>query len=497
METNELNALLTNIIRGTVGASDFVLVSGKSPQIKCQGRLQSFDGEPILTSSRIEALAKEVLAENPHLREDLAKTGSCDCSYCIEGIGRFRANIYKQNGSYAMVLKRLPSQVPSLEDLNLALAFREITQQKSGLVFVTGGAGSGKTTTVAALLNEINSNAEAHVVTLEDPIEFLHPPKVATFSQRELGRDFFSFTDGLKAALRQAPEVIFIGEIRDRATMEIALTAAETGYLVFSTMHTVNAAQTIHRILGMFEKGEETQIRERLADALSYVVSQRLVEKQWGGRLLVTELMGKSRRTREAIAMGENENRKLSVIIEAGETSGWHSFEQCLLKAYCDHLITEDTAVSAAVNKAQMRQMLDVARKRQEGLGQTESIRMIEEMIPPPPVPAVKKQELTPPEDQPETFMMSCPKCGAAAELGVSYYDFLVECPTCKESVLARPIESAEIAQAVENASELVRMPDTEKVTEEISLKMLTETEQALAASNQSPSLRMYTDRVA
>jgi twitching motility protein PilT len=260
-----------------------------------------------------------------------------------------------------MVLRRLQSEIPSLESLGLPSVFPEIVKEKNGLVFVTGGSGNGKTTTLAAMLNEINRTRRVHIVSLEDPIEFLHPQLASTFSQRELGRDFFNFPDGLRAALRQAPKVILVGEIRDRETLEIALTAGETGHLVFTTLHTISADQTIHRILGMFRKDEEQQVRERLAGSLRYIVGQRLVPKKNGGRLLVTELMGSSLRTREAIEFGENENRRLHDIIEAGSSAGWHSFEQSLLKAYEGDLITEETALLYCVNKPTMRQRLDLA----------------------------------------------------------------------------------------------------------------------------------------
>jgi twitching motility protein PilT len=229
------------------------------------------------------------------------------------------------------------------------------------------------------MLNEINQTSEVHVVTLEDPIEFLHPQLKATFSQRELGRDFFNFPDGLRAALRQAPKVIFVGEIRDRETMEIALTAGETGHVVFSTLHTISAGQTINRILGMFGKEEEQQVRDRLTGSLRYIASQRLVPKISGGRLLITELMGSSMRTREVIALGENDNRRLFDIIEAGQPAGWHSFDQSLLKAYEENLITAETALLYCTNKSQLSQRLDMARKRRETAPTPSALKMKEE----------------------------------------------------------------------------------------------------------------------
>ena len=367
--TEELDRLLAAMIQSAEGISDLLFLAAKPPQMEIHGRLKPFVLEPfesVLTSARIEALAGAIINNNQRLLQDLAEQGSCDCSYSLKNFCRFRGNIYRQNGNYAMVLRQLQSQVPSLESLHLAPVFRDVIKEKNGLIFVTGGTGSGKTTTLAAMLNEINQTSEIHIVTLEDPIEFLHPHLKSSFSQRELGRDFYNFPDGLRAALRQAPKVILVGEIRDRETMEIALTAGETGHVVYSTLHTISAGQTINRILGMFSKDEEQQVRERLVGSLRYIMSQRLVPKINGGRLLVTELMGSSLRTREAIALGENENRRLADIIEAGSTSGWHSFEQSLIKAYEEDLITEETALLYCINKPTMRQRIDTVIKRRE-----------------------------------------------------------------------------------------------------------------------------------
>jgi twitching motility protein PilT len=223
----------------------------------------------------------------------------------------------------------------------------------------------------------------------------MHLHVKATFSQREMGRDFFAFSDGLRAALRQAPKIILVGEIRDRETMEIALTAAETGHVVYSTLHTISAAQTINRILGMFNPEEEKQVRERLAETLRYIVSQRLVPKESGGRLLVTELLGSNLRSREAIALGENENRRLSDVIEAGSTSGWHTFEQSLIKAYEERLVSEETALLYCVNRNQMRQRVDAVNKRRDAAPGASTLKMksAEEAVrprssPPPMAPS-------------------------------------------------------------------------------------------------------------
>jgi twitching motility protein PilT len=385
ISTGELDGLLTAMILSAEGISDLLFVTGKAPQIEVHGRLQSFKPEPVLASDRIESLARAIINGNPRLLQDMADHGSCDCSYSLSNLCRFRVNIYRQNGNYAMVLRRLQSQIPSLESLKLAPVFREIIKEKTGLVFVTGGTGSGKTTTLAAMLNEINLTSEVHVVTLEDPVEFLHPQLKATFSQRELGRDFFSFPEGLRAALRQAPKIIFVGEIRDRETMEIALTAGETGHVVYSTLHTISAGQTITRILGMFSQEEEAQVRERLVGCLRYIVSQRLVQKIGGGRLLVTELMGSSMRSREVISLGENENRRLSDIIESGNVAGWHSFEQSLLGAFENDLITEETAMLNSVNKSQMHRLVDQVKKKIETSQIAHGLKMRRAEMPPAP----------------------------------------------------------------------------------------------------------------
>src|SRR5580692_137065 len=363
VQKEDLDRLLTSMLDSAEGISDLLFVANRHPLVEAYGRLQKFGDAP-LASARIEGLAKAIINGNQRLVEDLANRGSCDCSYAFSDAHRFRVNIYRQNGNHAMVLRRLASKIPTMEDLKLAPVFKEVIKEKNGLIFVTGGTGSGKTTTLAAMLNEVNLTHPCHIVTLEDPIEFLHPHLEATFSQREMGRDYYNFPDGMRAALRQAPKIIFIGEIRDRETMEIALTAGETGHVVYSTMHTISAGQTINRILGMFTKDEEQQVRERLAGSLRYVVSQRLVPKKEGGRLLVTELMGSSLRSRESIALGENENRRFSDIIEAGSTLGWHSFEQSLAKAYEDDLITDETALLYSVNKQLMHQRVDYIKKR-------------------------------------------------------------------------------------------------------------------------------------
>jgi twitching motility protein PilT len=366
MTNEDLQALLAAMLEAGDGVSDCLFISGKPPLVERYGKLQELPMEgpyPAMEAAHIEAIANLLIGDSERLRQDFTTTGSCDTSYALGQIARFRVNIYRQSGRVGIVMRKLQSQVPTLESLGLPPIFQKMVTEKFGIIFVTGSTGSGKTTTLAAILNEINRTQPVHVVTLEDPIEFTHPHQRAVFSQREMGKDFSNFANGLRAALRQAPKVILVGEIRDRDTMEIALTASETGHLVLSTLHTINAGQSVNRILGFFTSDEEKQIRERLADTLRYIVSQRLVSKVNGGRLLITEIMGSSLRTREALLYGEGENRTFQEIIEAGSTLGWHSFDQSLMRAFEQDLITEETALLFCTHKNKMRRDLEMATK--------------------------------------------------------------------------------------------------------------------------------------
>lgn len=366
MTRETLDSLLKAMLQSGDGISDLLFVAGKPPVTEDHGKLTEFPietAESVLTPQLVEEISSLLINGNARLLRDFAAGGSCDCSYGLQNLARFRVNIFKQNGRHAIVMRRLPPGIPTLDSLGLPSIFREMIREKNGIVFVTGSTGSGKTTTLAAMLDEINQTEDVHVVTLEDPIEFFHNHNRCIFSQRELGKDFPDFASGLRAALRQAPKIILVGEIRDRESMEIALSASETGHVVFTTLHTVNAGQTINRIIGMFGKEEEQQLRQRLADTVRYIVSQRLVSKIGGGRLLVTEIMGSSLRTRETLLYGEGENRTFQEIIEAGTDRGWHSFDQSLLKAYEDSLITEDIATIFCTHKNKMHRDIDMLKK--------------------------------------------------------------------------------------------------------------------------------------
>lgn len=367
MDRAQIDTLIKSMLETADRVSDLLFIAGKPPLIEADGRLTPFTIEESnvpLAPGFIDALGEQITGGDERLLADYSSSGSCDCSYVVEDVARFRVNIYKENNRRAIVMRKLQPEVPSLMALGLPAVFREIVKEKNGIVLVTGAAGSGKTTTLAALINELNQTQPIHIVTLEDPIEFLHPHIQAAISHRELGRDFRTFAEGLRAALRQAPKVILVGEIRDRETMEIALTAAETGHVVFSTLHTVNAGQTINRILGFFTNDEQEQLRYRLSDTVRYIVSQRLVPKITGGRLLISEVLGSSLRTRESIRYGESEGKTFTEIIDAATIYGWHSFDHCLLRAFEAHEIAEETTLLYCNDKGRMRRELDLVKKR-------------------------------------------------------------------------------------------------------------------------------------
>jgi len=366
MRNPDLDKILEAMLKTYAGISDLNFSVGRPLQVEDWGELKPvFVDPPIeaLTPYQTEQIALSLMQGNRRLIYDYLTAGSCDCSYALEGVARFRVNIFRQQGHFSIVLRKLLDEVPTIESLGLPNVFYEIAQEKNGLVLVTGATGSGKTTTLAALLNQINEAQSVHVVTLEDPIEFVYPHRKATFNQRELGQDFNNYPTGLRAALRQAPKVILVGEMRDRATVEIALMAAETGHLVLSTLHTVDAGQSINRILGLFSLGEEQQLRLRLAGTLRYIVSQRLAPKEAGGRQLLTEIMGHNLRTRETVTLGEGEHRNFYEIIEASSPFGWMTFDQSILQAYEKNMITEETAKLYATKKGRVARGVDLIQK--------------------------------------------------------------------------------------------------------------------------------------
>src|SRR3954465_7876096 len=362
MRRTELDYILGTMLDSQKDVSDLNVTVDKPLQVESSGQLHPVEIQPNidhLTPFQSEMIALNLIGGSRRLTEDLLRTGSCDASYSLQGKARFRVNIFAQRGNYSVVLRKLNTRIPTLQELKLPDIFQTVAKEKTGLVLVTGATGSGKSTTLAALLNEINETKSIHIVTLEDPVEFVHPQKRATFNQREMGNDFVNFASGLRAALRQAPKVVLVGEMRDRETVEIGMSAAETGHLVMSTLHTINAGQTINRIVGMFDQAEEKQIRIRLAETLRWVVSQRLLPKIGGGRVAALEIMGNNLRVKDAVEHGESEGKTFYEIIESASTFGWKTFDMAILELYEREQVTEETALLYCSSKGVMSRGID------------------------------------------------------------------------------------------------------------------------------------------
>jgi twitching motility protein PilT len=365
MRKPEIDYILTKMLESNVTISDLILTVDKPFQVEAAGRLVGVDLEPHfekLTPFQTEIFALNLINQDHRLIETLIKEGSCDLSYELPEVARFRVNIFSQLGHYSIVLRKLESKVPSCAELALPDAYYRIAEEKNGIVLVTGATGAGKTTSLAAVINEINEKKPVHIITLEDPVEYTHSQKEATINQRELGKDFDTFANGLRAALRQAPKVILVGEMRDRDSVDIALNAAETGHLVLSTLHTIDAGQTINRILGMFPVEEENQIRTRLADSLRWIVCQRLLPKVGGGRVAAFEALGTSLRVKDIILHGESEGKTFFDIIQQGKAFGMITFDNCIVDLYEKDLITGDTAKAYASNRSNVSRGIDAIR---------------------------------------------------------------------------------------------------------------------------------------
>lgn len=354
MRKQEIDYILGKMLDSHKNVSDLNITVGKTFQVESSGQLLSVDIEPPfdnLTPFQTEVFALNLINYDRRLTEMLLTQGSCDLSYELPGKARFRVNIFSQRGNYSIVLRKLETKIPTIEGLGLPEPFKRLAEEKNGIILVTGATGSGKSTSLAAVLDAINEVKACHIITLEDPVEFGHPHKKATFNQREMGQDFDTFANGLRAALRQAPKVILVGEMRDRETVEIAMSAAETGHLVASTLHTVDAGQTINRILGMFSIEEEKQIRIRLADTVRWIVCQRLLPKEGGGRIAAFEIMGTNLRVKDTILNGESEGKTFYEIIQASKAYGWITFDDYIVELYKQGLISEETAKAYASNK--------------------------------------------------------------------------------------------------------------------------------------------------
>ena len=335
------------------GASDLVFSPGRAPQVELHGRLTpvNIPGLPTLLPEYTAQVARDLIGSDEHAAETLKRTGSCDLSYSLPQRARFRVNIFKQRGTHAIVMRVIPHGIPSFEDLHLPPELKNIANLKNGIVLVTGPTGSGKSSTLAAIVDLINSTRADHIVTIEDPIEFLHAHKMGTVHQRELHCDTDSFASALRAALRQAPKVILVGEMRDQETIEIALTAAETGHLVFSTLHTIDASKTVERVIGTFPASDQQAIRTRLAASFRYFVAQRLLPRRDGkGRVAMIEILKSTMRTRDYIEKGEGEGKTLLDAMRDGDQDGMQEFDGELDRAVNLGVITKQDALHYATN---------------------------------------------------------------------------------------------------------------------------------------------------
>lgn len=374
-----LDYLLLKVVEQEPDLSDIILTPFVPIKAAVFGEVKDVNIAEVdkLTPFQIEAMAMAMIGSSYHHYPVLQTTGACDFSYVLPNRIRFRVNVFYQKGSLAVVMRKLAPGIPTIEELKLPKVFYDLARERFGLILVTGGTGTGKSTSLAAVINEINRNYARHIITLEDPIEFFHPHLKSVINQRELGQDFKSFAEGLRSALRQAPHIILVGEIRDKETVTTALEAAETGHLVLGTLHTSDAGQTIHRITGLFSLEEENLIRGRLAESLKYVVSQRIMPKVGGGRIVAFEVMRKNLRIRELILHGEREDRTFYDIIAESEAYGMFTFDQCLASYYEQNLITEEVAMQFCSDRSRLKMMLDkIKAKRGEKLSDIDGLEL-------------------------------------------------------------------------------------------------------------------------
>jgi twitching motility protein PilT len=381
MRKPEIDQLLHAMLDAYPNVSDLNITVNRPLQVESSGVLMPVPIQPMienLTPFQTEIFALNLIQSDRRLCQSLLERGSCDSSYQLADRARFRVNIFSQRGQYSAVLRKLETRIPTLEDLRLPDAFRLMTEEKNGMILVTGSTGSGKSTSLAALINEINRTKALHIVTLEDPVEFVHPNIKATINQRELGLDYDSFASGLRAALRQAPKIILVGEMRDRETVELGMKAAETGHLVLSTLHTVDAGQTIGRIVGMFEQEEEKQVRMRLSDTIRWVVGQRLLPKIGGGRVAVHDILRNNMRAKESILLGESEGKTFYEIQDQSRsTYQMQTFDQAITDAYAAGQVTEETAVAYSTRKAIVSRNIDkIKQARGERTTDIENIKL-------------------------------------------------------------------------------------------------------------------------
>lgn len=334
--------------------SDLIFSPGRAPQIELLGKLQPVlvPGLEKLTPVHTAGIAKILIGSHQGAAESLEKHGSADVSFSVPGMSRFRVNIFMQRGTHAIVMRVVAAKTPEWSALNLPVQLKEIAELKNGIVLVTGPTGSGKSSTLAAVIDLINETKYYHIVTIEDPIEFMHNHKNSTVHQREIHSDVSDFANALRAALRQAPKVILVGEMRDRETIEVALEAAETGHLVMSTLHTIDASKTVDRVIGVFPKNEEQAIRTRLAQTFRYIVSQRLIPRaDKSGRIAAIEILKSTSRTREYVERGEADGKSLIDAMEQGELDGMQTFDGVIERMIREQQITREDALPFATNQ--------------------------------------------------------------------------------------------------------------------------------------------------
>jgi twitching motility protein PilT len=350
--------LITAMLKSNGHVSDLIFSPGRAPQIEVSGQLVElkYKGLECLSAADTKSIAYDIMGDNEHPLRKLDQDGSADLSYGLAGVGRFRVNIFRQRGSCAIVMRVIPDKIPGFDDLKLPSRLEEIVHLKNGIVLVTGPTGSGKSSTLAAIIDKMNAEKAYHILTIEDPIEFLHRHKKATIHQRELHSDTPTFALALRAALRQAPKVILVGEMRDRETIEIALEAAETGHLVLSTLHTIDAAKTVERIVGVFPVSDQHSVRTRFGKAFRFIISQRLLPKKDGkGRIAAIEILKSTLRTRDYVEKGESEGKTLLDAMRDGDTDGMQHFDGELERLLRAGIIDLETALAYSTNPGNLR----------------------------------------------------------------------------------------------------------------------------------------------
>jgi twitching motility protein PilT len=347
--------LLEAMLRSSPKISDLFFSPGKPPLIEVNGRLAP-TGPRALTADDTRRIGADLIGSNQNALDSLRNQGSCDVSYSLPNLSRFRVNVFMQRGSCAIVMRVIPSKVPDFQALNLPEELKTISDIRNGIVLVTGPTGSGKSSTLAAIIDRINQEQAYHILTIEDPIEFLHSHKNCIIHQRELHSDTPTFAHALRAALRQAPKAILVGEMRDKETIEIAMEAAETGHLVLSTLHTIDASKTVERIIGVFPLAEQHTIRNRLAKSFRYIISQRLIPRKDGsGRVAAIEILKSTLRTREYVEKGEGDGKTLLDAMRSGTTEGMQFFDGEIEKLVREGIITMDTGMAYATNAGNFR----------------------------------------------------------------------------------------------------------------------------------------------